>query len=291
MELLPDGSCDCHVHVYGPSDKFWVRRDGKFAPERDYPVEELLALWDAHNIARGVIVHAGHVETLNAASLFALREFPERLRGVAIINAATTDHILDDLTDAGFKGARFNMLRQDGQRVLAGGSGWDDLKALAPRMAERGWHAQLWIESSDLRELSPELEKLPLDFVIDHQTRTMADKGADNPGFQWFCDRLKSGRYWCKLSGADRNTRTGSPYADTAPFMAALVKSNPDRLVWGSDWPHVGHERSRYPDDDVLIRHFKDVVGDEAVLRKILVDNAETLYGFPRFDSRQKTAA
>jgi predicted TIM-barrel fold metal-dependent hydrolase len=117
----------------------------------------------------------------------------------------------------------------------------------------------------------------------------MADHVADSPGFRWFCDRLKSGRYWCKLSGADRNTRIGSPYDDTKPGMRALMDANPDRLVWGSDWPHIGHQPSSEPDDSVLMRLLKDVAADAELVRRILVDNAEALYGFPRFAAEART--
>lgn len=177
---------------------------------------------------------------------------------------------------------RINLLYQDGKPVLSGGGmNLDDLKALAPRIAERGWHAQLWIETGDLQQLAPEIEKLPLDFVIDHQGRTMADKTVNYSGYQWFCDRgLKSGRYWCKLSGADRNTRVGSPYKDTEDFMKALVAANPDRLVWGSDWPHVGHADHAVPKESVLMDLFRRCVPDQAVRRKILIDNPARLYGF-----------
>lgn len=280
---LPKGSCDCHVHIYGPSSRFLGDREGRFAPRRDFPVEELLQLWASKGISRGVIVHAGSVQTKNEVTLDALRRFPQKLRGVAILDATATERELDELTDAGFRGVRINLLRQDGRRVLEGGPNYDDLKALAPRLAARGWHAQLWIESNDLRDIAPELEKLPLDFVIDHQTRTMADKGVADPGVRWFCDALKGGRYWCKLSGADRNTRTGSPYTDTAPFMRAFVEANPERLVWGSDWPHVGHSPESQPDDDVLIRLFMSTVPEPSLRQKILVDNPQRLYGFSEF--------
>lgn len=163
------------------------------------------------------------------------------------------------------------------------GMNYEDLKSLAPRIAERGWHAQLWIETGDLKEMAPELERLPLDFVIDHQGRTMADKTVGYEGFRWFCDRLKSGRYWCKLSGADRNTREGSPYTDTEDFMRALVSANPNRLVWATDWPHLGHPGDSLPSEIMLIDLFKRCVPDIDTRRRILVDNPVRLYGFEGF--------
>ena len=237
-------------------------------------------MWEGIGISRGVIAHALGAGEGNKVTLDALRRYPGKLRGVALVKADILDAELDELTDAGFKGVRINMLRQDGKPVSTEGMKLEDLLALAPRLAERNWHAQLWIETGDLEELAPTLEKLPLTFVIDHMGRTMTDKGVDYPGFRAFCERLKTGRYWCKLSGADRNTRQGAPYADTAPFMKALVAANPDRLVWGSDWPHVGHTDATVPRMSDLLGLFFECVPDEKVRRRILVDNAAALYGF-----------
>jgi len=278
--ILPDGSCDCHVHIYGPYDRFPMAQEGRFTPAQPNPVESLFSMWESIGISRGVIVHALGAGPDNEVTLDALRRFPDRLRGVAVLQPDVTDRRLDEMTDAGFKGARINMLRQDGKPVSSGGMDFDGLKAVAPRLAERGWHAQLWIETGDLDEFAPILEKLPLNFVIDHMGRTMVEKGVEYRGFQTFCERLKDGRYWCKLSGADRNTRKGTPYDDTERFMEALVRANSDRLVWGSDWPHVGHTPQTLPAENDLLRLFFKCVPDEATRRKILVDNPVRLYGF-----------
>jgi 2-pyrone-4,6-dicarboxylate lactonase len=277
---LPDGTCDCHVHIYGPYDRFPVGSEGRFTPGRENPVESLFALWESIGISRGVIVHALAAGPDNEVTLDALKRYPDRLRGVAVLESSVTDRRLDEMTDVGFKGARVNLLRQGGKPVSAGGMDLDGLVAIAPRLAERGWHAQLWIETGDLDEMAATLEKLPLNFVIDHMGRTMTDKGVAYPGFQAFCERLKTGRYWCKISGGDRNTRKGTPYEDTEPFMQALVKANSDRLVWGSDWPHVGHTPETFPAENDLLQLFFKCVPDEAVRRRILIDNPVRLYGF-----------
>lgn len=285
---FPPGSCDCHVHIYGPLDQFppdetFSGIGSRFAPTREYPIELLLQTWKDIGISRGVIAHLGDQESDNAVTLDALRRYPDTLRGIATIKRDISDRRLDELDEAGFKGVRINMLRQDGRPVFSMGMNYEDLKSLAPRIAERGWHAQLWIETGDLKEMAPELERLPLDFVIDHQGRTMADKTVGYEGFRWFCDRLKSGRYWCKLSGADRNTREGSPYTDTEDFMRALVSANPNRLVWATDWPHLGHPGDSLPSEIMLIDLFKRCVPDIDTRRRILVDNPVRLYGFEGF--------
>lgn len=279
-KMLPAGSTDCHVHIYGPFAEHPPLTEGRFAPAQEFPVESLFRMWDAIGVSRGVIVHALTAGQDNEVTLQALKRFPERLRAVAVLSDHVTDKRLDELTAAGFRGARVNMLRQDGKPVSAGGLTFEGLKKLAPRIADRGWHAQLWIETGDLDAMSKEIEALPLDFVLDHMGRTMTDKTVNYTGFQTFLDRLKTGRYWCKISGADRNTRQGAPYADTEAFIEALVAANSDRLVWGTDWPHVGHAAETLPNENVLIHLLLKSIPNETTRQKILVDNAAKLYGF-----------
>lgn len=277
---MPAGSCDCHFHIYGPFDRFPVGDEGRFTPSQPFTIEDAFAMWDNIGVSRGVIVHAVGSGDDNAVTYDALRRFPDRLRATAILSPDISDRRLDELTDAGFKAVRVTMIRQDGKPVSTLGTSYDDFIELAPRLAERGWHAQLWIESSDLVAAAPELEKLPLTYVIDHMSRTMADKGHEHPDFHAFTELLKTGRFWTKISGADRNTRAGRPYADTAPYMRAIVRAAADQVVWGSDWPHVGHSDASRPDLQDLLRLFHECVPDEGVRRKILVDNPTRLYGF-----------
>lgn len=277
---LPEGSCDCHFHIYGPFDRFPAGSEGRFTPARAFAIEDAFAHWDTMGVTRGVIVHAVGSGEDNAVTYDALRRYPDRLRATAILRPDVSDRRLDELTDAGFKAVRVTMIRQDGKPVSTLGTSYEDFKSLAPRIAERGWHAQLWIESSDLVAAAPELEEFPLTYVIDHMSRTMADKGHEHPDFRAFTELLKSGRYWTKISGADRNTRAGRPYADTAPYMRAIVAAAPDQVVWGSDWPHVGHTEETMPAIQDLLRLLHECVPDEATRRKILVDNPTRLYGF-----------
>lgn len=277
---LPEGSADCHFHIYGPFDRFPHGDEGRFSPSREFTVEHAFAHWDTIGVSRGVIVHAVGAGEDNAVTYDALRRFPDRLRATAILPADIADKRLDELTDAGFKAVRVTMIRQDGKPVSTKGTSFDDLKSLAPRLAERGWHAQIWIECSDLEEAAPELEKLPLTFVVDHMCRTMADKGPEHPHYRSFLRRLETGRYWTKISGADRNTRAGRPYDDVRGFMRAIVEAAPEQVVWGSDWPHVGHGPQTIPDMQDLLRLLLDCVPDEALRHQILVENPKRLYGF-----------
>ena len=278
---FPAGSSDCHCHIYGPFDRFAPGESNNYAAPAASTVEDLFALWQTLGIERGVIVHALAAGTDNAVTRDALLRYPDRLRGIAVLpDPGVSDAVLDDLTAAGFRGMRVNLLRQGGRQLYTGGAGLATLEALAARVAERGWHAQIWIEAGDLAEIAPRLDALGLDVVIDHMGRVMVDKGVANAGFRWLCDRLRHGRFWCKLSGADRNTMAGAPYDDARPFMRALVDAAPDRVVWGTDWPHVGHSPATRPDVAALAALLRSVVPEPALLQKILVANPAALYGF-----------
>lgn len=277
---LPEGSCDCHIHIYGPFDRFPAGDEGRVSPARQFPIEEAFAMWEEIGISRGVIVHAVGSGEDNAVTYDALRRYPDRLRATAILDPDVSDRRLDELTDAGFKAVRVTRFRQAGNPSAALGTSLDDLKLLAPRIAERGWHAQLLIEASDLAAVAEELDKLPLVYVVDHMARIAADKGHEHPDFLAFIERLKTGRYWAKISGADRSTRAGPPYSDTAPYMRAIVQAAPDRVVWGIDWPHVGYSLEARPRESDLLHLLHECVSDESLRRRILIDNPTRLYGF-----------
>ncbi len=275
-----EGSCDSHVHVYGPEERFPILANTNYMPPERSTVEDLLAVMYGYGIARAVIVHALPAGPDNACTYDALRRFPDRLRAVGLLDTEVSDQRLDELTDAGFRGVRINLLKQGGKKLYRGGMTLDDLRALAPRLSERGWHAQIWAAGADLPELSKEIETLPLDFVVDHMGRSLAADGVSAPGFQHLLRLLDTGRYWCKISGADRNTSSGAPFADIAPFQEALVAANPERIVWGTDWPHVNHSPATMPKTDDLVALFLATVSDAGARRRILVDNPATLYGF-----------
>ena len=277
---LPPGSCDCHFHIYGPFDRFPPVAEGRFTPSIEFPIEDVFEVWRGFGIERGVIVHAAGAGNENGVTLDALRSYPGKLRATALLSPEISDRRLDELTDAGFRSVRAALIRRGGTPPANSGATFEELVKLAPRLAERGWHAQLWIDNSELLFAAPELEKLPLSFVIDHMAHVTAAQGLEHPDFHYFLDRLRSGRYWAKLSGADRNSRFRDPYEEIAPIMRAIIEAAPDRVVWGSDWPHVGHKPGREPNYGGLLRLLMDCTPDDKVRAKVLVENPAKLYGF-----------
>jgi len=276
---LPAGACDSHAHVFGPFDRFPLAEDRSYTPP-EYPGDAFIAHLDRLGLARGVLVTASASGT-NGAVLEALARYPQRLRGIAVPRPGTTDAELDRWHAAGIRGVRIHIHPLGGQAVYRGGAGIEALEALAPRLAERGWHAQVWVHAPDLVELAPRLLRLGLPLVIDHMGRMAAARGADDPGFRVLCRLLADGKAWAKLSGADRNTGTGPPYADVDPYASALLQANAGRVVWGSDWPHINYFDPReVPDDGVLLNLLARWLPDEAQRRRVLVDNPAALYGF-----------
>ena len=155
------------------------------------------------------------------------------------------------------------------------------LEALAPRLTERGWHAQIWIHAPDLVDLAPRLLRLGVPLVIDHVGRMSASRGVEDPGFRLLCRLVAEGSARAKISGADRNTVSGPPYEDIDPFAQALLQANDERLVWGSDWPHINYFEPRdMPDDGVLINLLTRWMPSAAQRQRVLVDNPAVLYGF-----------
>jgi predicted TIM-barrel fold metal-dependent hydrolase len=266
----PRNACDTHAHVFGPADRFPYAQDRSYTPP-DAPCEKYLRMLDAVGFARG---------RDNSAMLNALKRYPDRLRGVAVADADVTPADLRQWADIGVRGLRFNHFFRDGQLHYRGGVPLCAAQTLAPVMAELGWHLQLWIDVKDLPETIPVLKTIGLPVVIDHMGRTDAGDGTATPGFQSLLRAVGEGWCWAKLSGAHRLSGNAPDYPDARPFHEALVRANPERLVWGSDWPHPRVEGDM-PDAGHLFELFQAWTPDQAVQQRILVTNPAKLYGFP----------
>jgi predicted TIM-barrel fold metal-dependent hydrolase len=277
---VPAGACDSHAHVFGPYSRFPLNDDRSYTPPEN-GAERFIAHLDRLGLARGVVVTASAQGDDNSNMLQALKAYPDRLRGVAVVRGDISDKDLDSLLEQGVHGARFNLYKHDGKAVYRNGVGIEDFTALAPRLKARGMHAQIWIHAPDLPELAPTLLASGVDLVVDHMGRMNTARGVDDAGFQFLCRLLAEGKAWTKISGADRNTAVGTPFPDIAPFATALLKANSERVVWGTDWPHINYyNAAQVPDDGVLLNLLADWMPDEATRQRVLVDNPARLYGF-----------
>ena len=265
--------------MFGPAARFPYADDRSYTPP-DAPLEKYLGMLDAIGFARGVLVQGSAHGHDNSAMLDALAQQPDRLRGVAVADADVAPADLREWNRLGVRGLRFNHFFRDGQLHYRGGVPLSAAQTLAPVMAELGWHLQLWIDVKDLPETIPVLKSLGLPVVIDHMGRTDARAGTGTAGFQSLLRAVGDGWCWAKLSGAHRLSRDAPDYPDARPFHEALVRANPERLVWGGDWPHPRVE-GEMPDAGHLFELFQTWTPDLATQHRILVTNPAKLYGFP----------
>lgn len=281
---VPKGACDCHVHIFGPDEKF------PFSPKRLYTpgpasIADLEALHKALHIDRVVIVHPSPYDSDNACTVDALRKLgSKRARGVAVIDGTTTEAMLDDMHEAGIRGVRVN-LESYGENDPAKASGY--LQEAAERVARRGWHVQTYSNLAVLAPLHDVILKLPTTLVVDHFGRAKAALGPSQPGLAELLSLLRSGKVYVKISAAYRISQVPN-YPDAAPIARAMIAANPDRVVWGTDWPHPGAakrdpaaiEPFRPEDNGAALNRLAGWTQNAAELKKILVDNPARLYQF-----------
>ncbi|MDX1484562.1 MAG: amidohydrolase family protein [Alphaproteobacteria bacterium] len=272
---LPAGACDCHAHICGPAAKF------PYAPGRIYtPPDALLpayrAMLETLGLERAVLVQPSVYGTDNRVLLGALEEMGGAARGVAVVEPEIGEDALQRLDEAGVRGVRLNLVDvKDPTGVLP----LDAARALAERIGGRGWHMELLAHVDETPDLDAQFADFPVDIVFGHLGYFRPGQNPDIPGFQALLRLLARGRAWVKLTGPYRISRTGVPYADVDPFARALFAAAPERIVWGSDWPHV-MVKGEMPNDGALCDILRDWAGDEATLEKVLVTNPEALYGF-----------
>jgi 2-pyrone-4,6-dicarboxylate lactonase len=223
-------------------------------------------------IERGVVVQSAAHGFDNSAAADLLADHKGSYVGVALMPVNADMSELKKLDAQGFRGVRFNFVQH-----LGGGPALADVMRLSTKLASLGWHLQLHVESSMILKMTPELKLSPVPVVIDHMGRIDASRGLDQPGFTHLLKLLEDKRFWVKVSGLERASRQGAPYADAVPFARKLVSEFGERCIWGSDWPHPNLDR--VPDDGVLV----DLIGEfanEQQRQALLVDNPQKLYKF-----------
>lgn len=276
---LPEGAVDAHCHVFGPAAEF------PYAPERKYtPVDaskdQLFALRDHLGLARNVLVQATCHGADNSALVDALQHSGGRARGVATVRADVTDEELARLHEAGVRGVRFNFVSR-----LVDVTPTEVLETIAARIAPLGWHVVIYFEAADLPDLKDFFASLPVPLVVDHMGRPDVTKDPDGPEFAEFLDFVAAGDVWVKVSCPERLTVTGpaaldserNAYRDVVPFARTVVERFPDRVLWGTDWPHP-NLTDHMPDDGLLVDHIPHIAPIPELQQALLVDNPMRLY-------------
>lgn len=280
---VPKGACDCHVHIFGPDDKYPFSPDRKYTPPNAL-IPDLDALHRALHIDRVVVVHPSPYGADNACTVDAVRQMGDRARGVAVIDDQTSDAELKSMHEAGIRGVRVNLESSGQQDPAVAGQ---LLQQAAGRVAKLGWHVQTYTNLDVLKVLTGAIMQMPTPLVVDHFGLAQAARGTGQPGFAELLSLLRSGKVYVKISAAYRISTTPD-HADAAPMARAIIEANPDNVVWGTDWPHPGGSRRdpmaiepyRQIDNGAALNRLKSWTKDTRELAKILVDNPARLYDF-----------
>jgi len=267
---VPARACDCHSHILGPTDRYPYVPTRSFTPPDALP-DAYLKMLGTLGIERMVVVQPSVYGSDNRRTADAVAELGiARARGVAMVDEAIALAELQRLDDAGIRAARFIT-------TAGGGPSLDNLRGVARKVAEVGWHIEMYVPVQVWPDLLPIIETLPVSVVFDHMGGLKADVDQNDPTLRAILRLLATGRHWVKLCGY-RNS-VGHPYADVAPLARRFIAEAPDRCVWGTDWPHTAI-KGYMPDDGELLDLLADWAPDAETRRKILVDNPAALYRF-----------
>ena len=270
---IPEGAWDCHFHIVGLPPAYRFSELRSYTPPEASP-EALFSVLDTVGIAYGLAVQPSAHGLDNHRLIDALDAHPDRLKGIAVINADADETLLAKLKQAGVVGIRLLDSRS--------GVGTSDLERLGKICKEQDWHIQICVHADRYRELFDRLVALPVPFVMDHMGWFDPASAGGNPAFKTVMELLRQADCWIKLSGPFRVSNEGPPYRDTFPFARQLVQQFPDRIVWGSDWPHVAiTDPGMLPQYGDLLDFVVDVTPDASVQRRIFVENPGKLYGLP----------
>jgi predicted TIM-barrel fold metal-dependent hydrolase len=266
----PPRACDGHCHIFGPASRFPYAPDRRYTPQ-DAGRETLAALHRHLGLERAILVQASCHGTDNNAMLDALGWSKGRWRGVAMVKKDVTDLELTTLHEAGVRGVRFNFVAH-----LGGAPDLKNVQAVIARVTPLGWHIQLHLDAEDIETYRDFLKSLRVPFIIDHMGRVDAKHGLDQKPFRHLLELMKNELAWVKVSGPERVSSAGKPFHDAMPFARALIAAAPDRVLWGTDFPHPNVKWM--PNDGELVDLFAATVQDDATRKKILVDNPAGLY-------------
>jgi 2-pyrone-4,6-dicarboxylate lactonase len=277
---IPAAAIDCHAHIFGTEPEYAYSSGRGYTPP-EASLENYLNLHKAlggpqGGIDRAVLTQPSVYGTDNSCMLDAVDKMNGKFLAVVAVDADVTDEELEGFHARGARGARVNL-------VDKGGNPFDGAKAVqkfTERIKDLGWHLEVLIHVHEFEDLRATMNAMAVDVSFGHLGYMKTDNGLDHPGFREFLDLLRDGHSWVKMTGTYRITTSPmAPYHDVAPYAKALIEANEDRIVWGTDWPHPA-VKGVMPNDGALMDHLADWAPDAAVRKKILVDNAEALYGF-----------
>lgn len=272
MVKFPPGACDCHAHVFGPQSRYPFARNAAYiAP--DSPTETYVRMLKTIGCERAVIVQPSVYGTDNSATVDALRSGLLTFRGVAVVRPNIADRELQSLHDAGVRGIRVNLSSATPGMTL------EQAQRLAPRLKAMGWHIQFFLDLKTMPEACERLGTLDITIVIDHFGRVSAQEGPGGAAFKRLLSLVRREHCWAKLIGPYFLSSRRPLFPDVAPLAQALVAAAPDRVVWGTDWPHPS-PHGAMPNDGDLADMLATWVPDDALRKRILVDNPERLYDF-----------
>jgi 2-pyrone-4,6-dicarboxylate lactonase len=266
-------ACDAHCHVFGPAAKFPYAPDAPYWPP-DSPFEALQELHRKLGLQRAVIVHASCHGSDMRVTLDAVARSGGNYRGTAIIDESYSEKEFQQMHDGGIRGVRFNFVKHLGGRPEMG-----FFRRTVEKAKAMGWHLILHLDAEDLIELRNEFMKLPVPMVIDHMGRVKAADGLEHKAFKVLLEFMKNENCWVKVCGAERVSSLGPPFTDAVPFARALIEAAPERVLWGTDWPHPNVGK-HMPNDGDLVDLFPLMAPQPEMQYKILVGNPARLYGF-----------
>jgi 2-pyrone-4,6-dicarboxylate lactonase len=268
----PPLACDAHCHVFGPAARFPYDPKAAYVPA-DAPFEQLQKLHSSLGLERAVIVHASCHGSDMRVTLDAIARSGGRYRGTAIIDESFTEKQFQRMHEGGIRGVRFNFVKHLGGRPEMG-----FFKKTVERLRAMGWHLILHLDAEDLVEFEGTFKNLPVPFVIDHMGRVRAADGLEQRPFKVLLETMKNENCWVKVCGAERVSSKGPPFTDAVPFARALIQAAPERILWGTDWPHPNVKWM--PDDAALVDFFPLMAPQPVLQKQILVENPARLYGF-----------
>jgi 2-pyrone-4,6-dicarboxylate lactonase len=268
---LPAGTCDCHAHIFGPQSTFPYIADAAYIPP-DQTVDDYVRVHKTLGITRGVLVQPSVYGTDHSAMIAAMKSGKFDFRGVAVTAPDVTQKQIEDFHQIGFRGIRINLASKNR------GLSFNDAPRLAQLIKPLKWHLQFFANVNDIAKMEDHFTALPVNLVIDHFGLIDCAAGMDSPGFKTLLRLLERPNVWMKLSGPYHISKRQPLAPDVTPFVHRIVATAPDRLVWGTDWPHP--TAAWMPDDADLVDMLAEWIPDESTRKKILVENPARLYDF-----------